>query len=72
MNWESKIDIYTRPYVKQTASGKLLLYSSGGSGLCSVMAQRLDGGGREAQDGGGICIFIADSLCYMAEMNTTL
>ena len=33
-----------------------------------------DGGGgeREAQEGGDICIHIADSLCGTAETNTTL
>ena len=30
------------------------------------------GGGREAQEGEGICIHIADSLCRSAETNTTL
>ena len=33
-----------------------------------------DGGEREAQEGGGICIYIimADSCCSTAETNTTL
>ena len=29
-------------------------------------------GGRKAQEGGDICIHIADSCCCMAETNTTL
>ena len=29
-------------------------------------------GGREAQEGGDICLHIADSLCFTAETNTTL
>ena len=29
-------------------------------------------GGREMQEGGDICIRIADSLCCIAETNTTL
>ena len=29
-------------------------------------------GGREAQEGGDICIHIADSLCCTVETNTTL
>ena len=29
-------------------------------------------GGREMQEGGDICIRIADSLCYTAETNTPL
>ena len=28
--------------------------------------------GREAQEGGDICIHIADSFCCMADTNTTL
>ena len=31
-----------------------------------------DGGGREVQEGGDICIQIAGSLCCTAETNTTL
>ena len=29
------------------------------------------GSGREVQEGGDICIFLADSCCSMAETNTT-
>ena len=29
-------------------------------------------GGREAQEGGDICVTTADSLCCTAETNTTL
>ena len=29
-------------------------------------------GGRQAQEGEDLCIHIADSLCCMAETNTTL
>ena len=36
MNWESGIDIYTLPCVKQTAGGKLL-HSTGSSAQCTVM-----------------------------------
>ena len=31
-----------------------------------------DGGGREAQEGGDICVHIADSWCGTAETNTVL
>ena len=68
MNWESSADIYTLSCVKQIASGKLL-HSTGSSARCSVMAWR---GGREVQEGGGICVHIADSLHHRAETNTTL
>ena len=30
------------------------------------------GGGREAQEGGDICIHMADSFCCTAEINITL
>ena len=30
------------------------------------------GGGREAQEGGDVCILTADSCCYTAETNITL
>ena len=30
------------------------------------------GGGREVQEGGDICILMADSYCCTAETNTTL
>ena len=74
MNWEAETHIYTLPCVKQIASGKLL-YSTGSSAQCSVMTQRGgegDGGGREAQEGGDICIYMADSLHCTAETITTL
>ena len=41
-----------------------------------VLCDHLEGwdreGGRETQEGGDICIGIADSLCYKAETNTPL
>ena len=40
MNGESSMEIYTLPYVKQIASGNLL-YDSGNSTLCSVLASRV-------------------------------
>ena len=45
--------------------------------LSSVLYDNLQGrdlgrGGREAQEGGDICIHIANSRCCMAETNTTL
>ena len=39
--------------------------------LC-VELKEWDGGGREAQGKGGVCIHRADSLCSIAETNTTL
>ena len=66
--WESSIEIYTLPYVKQIAIGRLV-YNIGSSAQCSVITWR---GRREAQDGGDICILMADSCCGTAETNTTL
>ena len=59
------------PCVKQTASGKLP-YNTGSSAWCSVMTWGEMGGGREAQEGGDICIHMADSSCCAAEINTIL
>ena len=70
MNWESSIDLYTLPCIKQlvgscyTAQGAQLstLWWPGGVGC---------GDAREAQEGGDICILIADSRCSIAETNAT-
>ena len=34
--------------------------------------ERRDGMGREVQEGGDVCILMADSRCCTAETNTTL
>lgn len=47
--------IHTRPHVKHTASRKLLC-STGSSAHGSVMPRRVPGGGRQAQDGGGMYV----------------
>ena len=55
------------------ASGKLLCITGSSAG-CSVMEGPegwVGGSGREAQDGGDICIHTADSLCCPAETNRT-
>ena len=69
MNWENSTDIYTPSYIQYIASGKLCVAQ--GSQLSALWwPSRV--GGREAQEGGDICIHIADSLCYTAEAKTTL
>ena len=74
MNWESGIDIYTPPWVKQIASGKLL-YSRGSSAPLwwpkEVERRQWDGGSRGR---GYICIYKhADDLhCCTAETNIAL
>ena len=71
MNWKIRVDVYTLPWVKQTASWKLL-YSSGGSAWCSVMTWRSGMGVRELQEGGDMCIPTADSLNCTAETDIPL
>ena len=76
MNWESGVETYTLPRVKQIASEKLL-DKPGSSARCSVMTQRSRMvGEREVEGrfkwGGDIYIFMADSCCCTAETNTTL
>ena len=62
-NRENSMETPTPPYVKETASGNLL-YDSGNSNRGSVTISRgWDGvgGGREVQEGGDVCISMADS-----------
>ena len=54
-NWEVSTDMRTLPCVKQTASGEPL-YSTRSSAQCSVMAWCGWWVGREAEEGGDICI----------------
>ena len=56
----------------ETDSGKLL-YNTGSSVWCSVMTRGVGWGRkREAQEGGDICILIADSHYCMEETNMAL
>ena len=53
------------------------VFSISASLLSSVLCDDLKGvgwggGGREAHEGGDICLLIADSCCCTAETNTTL
>ena len=65
-NGESSVDIYTLPPVKQAACGS--------SALCSVMTWRggMGVGGRAVQEGGGMCMHIADSRSCPTGTSTTL
>ena len=67
-NSESSIDIYTLPRVKHNSWGAACGTRS--SARCSPEGWD-GGGGRQAQDGGVICILLCDSRC-MAESSTTL
>ena len=48
MKWETRIDIYTLPCVKQIAS-RNLLYTAGSSAGCSVVTE-MDGMGERPRD----------------------
>ena len=65
---EIMIDIKTTYEIDSCGN---LLHSTGSSAWCSVMAKRgrAEGGGREVQEGGCICVHIADSLHCTAETN---
>ena len=63
MIWEKSIETHTLPYVKWIAKGSLL-YEAGNLEL--VLCDNLagwdgEGGGRKVQEGGDICISMADS-----------
>ena len=62
------MDRYTVPCVTQAASA-VQLHSTGSSARGSVTTSRGRGGGSRGRD---ICIHTADSLCCVAEVDTTL
>ena len=67
MNWESSIETYALPCVKQTAVGSCRITQEH-----SVVLWQPRGVGRgEAQTGGDTCVLMADSFC-MAEANVKL
>ena len=70
----TRLQQYTYTTVGKTDSQWDLQGNTGNSTQC---ANGLEGGcqgwgSREAQEGGDICIHIADSLCCIAETDTTL
>ena len=56
------------------ASGKeaAVQHREPSSVLCDALEWWDGGGGKEAQEGGHICMHMADSYCCTAEINTTL
>ena len=75
VNWETGIDIYTPPCVKLILCGKLLYIAQGaqlGALWCGDLNGWAAGCGREVQEGRDVCLHMDDSLCCMAETNTTL
>ena len=74
-NWESSIETYTLPYVKLDSQGEFAVWCRELKPCAHWQPRGWEGvgrGGREVQDGGDICIPVADSCCCMAETNTTL
>ena len=73
-NWESTIETYTLTFVKQIAGGDLLgNKGSSNQGLCDNLEEWVGmGDGKEVQEGGDICISVADSCWCMEETNTLL
>lgn len=73
MKWEVEADLCAPPCVKREGWwGAAVRPRELSSVLCDGLDGRDEGGGREAQDGGGVCLHPADSLCCMAETNATL
>ena len=73
MNWESSIETYTVPYVKQIVVGSGCITQEVQPGaLWQPREVRWGGGGRYVQEWGVICILMADSHCCMAETNPIL
>ena len=70
-NWESGIEAYTSPRVKQTARGKPL-EAQELSPLATAQRLGRGEGGREALQGGALRILTADPTRCVAEINTTL
>ena len=74
MIWESSTETYTLPYVKQIKSGSLM-YDTGNPkpGLCdNLEGWDGEGGGREVQEGGELCIPMSDSEKAMAPHSSIL
>ena len=70
---ESGMETCTPPYEKQIASGNWL-YDTGSStgALDNLEGWDGAGGGKKVQEGGDICIPMADSCSCVAETNTAL
>ena len=78
MNGESSVETFTLSYVKQISFFSFLFFflAVWHRELNPMLCDNLEGwdgveGGREVQEEGDICIHMADSFWYMAEINTT-
>ena len=68
-----RTEICILPYVKQTADGESLYDKEARPHAPrQPRGKGWGGGGREVQEGGAICILMADLHCCMAEINATL
>ena len=73
MHWENSKETYTLPYVKQRASENLLCDTgSSASALGNLEGWDGEGDGRGVQEGGDMCIPVADSNWCVAEVDTIL
>ena len=71
LNWESRTETYALAYVKQIPGGNVLCKTEVSPMLCeSLEGWGGVGGGREIQEGEGICIPMAGSCWYMPATNT--
>ena len=74
MIWQSSIETYTLPYVKQIVSGNFLCDPGNPKPTLYDNLEGWDvgGGGREVQEGGDIYIPMADSCWSVAETTPLL
>ena len=74
MNSESSTEMHTSPYVTETASGNLLCDTGSPNQVLRGNPEGWEvvGSGREDQEGGDVCIPVADSCWCTAESSTIL
>ena len=71
-NWESSIETYTLSHIKWIAGGSCYIIQGAQPGAPWQPRGGEGGVGSKVQEGGDTSILVADSLCYMAEADTTL
>lgn len=71
MNWVIRTDMYTPPCVDRQLVGSCFIARGAQLHALDDLEGSDAGRGREAQEGGHICIHITDLPCPMAETNTT-
>lgn len=68
MNLGDEVDMNTPPYIKQIAGGKSAAHA--GAQLCAVLLGVMGWSMKGRQEGGGVCLHIADSCRCTSEMST--